>query len=60
MRGFVDERDGGAMFVTHIFLLVGCGIPVFLSNGLGTQTGAMAGILSIGVGDAVASIMGSR
>jgi len=30
MRGFVDARDSGPLFVTHIYLLIGCAIPVWM------------------------------
>lgn len=28
--GFLDARDGGCVIVTHLFLLLGCAIPVWL------------------------------
>ncbi|CAM9572969.1 unnamed protein product [Ectocarpus sp. 13 AM-2016] len=30
--GFLDARDGGCVVVTHLFLLVGCSVPVWLSG----------------------------
>lgn len=30
--GFLDARDGGCVVVTHLFLLVGCAVPVWLSG----------------------------
>jgi dolichol kinase len=56
LRIFRDDRDPGAVFVTHIYLLLACAVPVWLSNGFA----AYAGVLSIGVGDAVASVCGLR
>lgn len=29
-EGFLDARDGGCVVVTHLFLLLGCAIPVWL------------------------------
>lgn len=30
--GFLDARDGGCVVVTHLFLLLGCAVPVWLSG----------------------------
>lgn len=30
--GFLDARDGGKLVVTHIFLVLGCAIPLWLSG----------------------------
>lgn len=30
--GFLDARDGGSLVVTHLFLLLGCAVPVWLSG----------------------------
>ena len=29
IRGFIDSRDEGPMILTHIYLLLGCAIPVW-------------------------------
>ncbi|CAN0520970.1 unnamed protein product [Scytosiphon promiscuus] len=29
---FLDGRDGGVLIVTHLFLLLGCAVPVWLSG----------------------------
>ena len=66
---FVDERDQGCIIVTHIYLLLGCALPVWLfpyTDGLFSSSQAActlapyAGILSLGVGDAAASALGSQ
>ncbi len=57
MMPFVDERDSGAYFVTHVYLLAGCALPLFLGNVPGSQ---WIGVLATGVGDAVASLVGVR
>lgn len=60
MTSFLDERDKGALAVTHTYLLTGCALPLFLSSVSCSHSGVLAGVLSVGVGDAVASIIGSR
>ena len=56
MASFVDSRDTqGELYVTHITLLLGLAIPIWLGSGLLMY----AGIVATGVGDALASIVGS-
>lgn len=51
---YMDKRDTcGPIVVSHIFLIVGISIPVFLSS-------SPAGIICLGMGDAMASIVGKR
>lgn len=52
---FADSRDVGPLLLTPLYLLVGCALPVFLG---GPPTAAMAGLLALGIGDAVAAIVG--
>jgi dolichol kinase len=70
MAAFVDSRDTqGELYVTHITLLVGLAIPIWLQDGrvavdidgLGKSKDILrfAGIVATGVGDAMASIVGS-
>ncbi len=59
---FLDEKDSGALVLTHIYLQAGCSLPLWLSRNL-SHVGApvlLSGVLSIGVGDAAASVVGSR
>ncbi|KAF7696803.1 hypothetical protein HF521_005221 [Silurus meridionalis] len=65
---FLDDRDSGLIIITHIYLLVGISIPVWISQtpcmskGGVAGTGGLApyaGVLAVGVGDTVASIFGS-
>ncbi len=68
MAPFVDARDGGAFFVTHLALLLGMAAPVWLSNALDDAApawaaaelwpAAAAGVLALGLGDAAASAVG--
>jgi dolichol kinase len=63
---FTDERDiRGPLVVSHIFLLVGCALPVWLSlygstlpsNALPIE--GFSGVLCLGCGDAMVSIPGT-
>jgi dolichol kinase len=67
MGAFIDSRDSGRIFTTHFTLLLGMAAPVWLSNALEEEEvveggdvwpAAMAGILILGVGDAVAAAVG--
>ncbi|CAN0060150.1 unnamed protein product, partial [Laminaria digitata] len=53
--GFLDARDGGYFVVTHLFLLLGCAVPVWLSGLAGNRLGVLpyAGVIVLGVGDAM-------
>lgn len=52
LSGFIDHRDTqGPMIVSHLFLLLGVGIPVMINF-------SPAGIIMLGFGDSSASIVG--
>ncbi|KAJ8097498.1 hypothetical protein POJ06DRAFT_261540 [Lipomyces tetrasporus] len=54
LKKYIDERDTcGPIVVSHIFLLLGISVPIFLSS-------SPAGIICLGFGDACASIIGRR
>lgn len=73
---YVDGRDlRGPVVVSHIFLLIGCAIPLWLSLGSlprsGTgylagwevptrEVGMVSGVVCVGLGDAAASLIGRR
>jgi len=59
MMGFLDVRDEGPLVASHLYLLVGCAIPIWLEGKRCTLAGA-SGILVLGFGDAMASIVGQR
>ena len=73
---YVDGRDHrGPVIVSHIFLLIGCAIPLWLSlaaidrTGIGPWEGwevqtremsMVSGVVCVGMGDAAASLIGRR
>ncbi|XP_049594794.1 dolichol kinase [Syngnathus scovelli] len=65
---FLDERDSGPLILTHIYLLLGMALPIWIFPGAcapkGTLPGAgglvpYAGVLAVGIGDTAASVLGS-
>jgi len=73
---YVDGRDHrGPVIISHIFLLIGCAIPLWLSlsgaprSGIGPWAGwdvderdvsMVSGVICVGMGDAAASLVGRR
>lgn len=73
---YVDGRDlKGPVVISHIFLLIGCAIPLWLSLGTLPRTGndyligwevptrevsMVSGVICVGMGDAAASLIGRR
>ncbi len=73
---YVDGRDHrGPVIVSHIFLLIGCAIPLWLSLAATERTGnppwegwgvlnrdlsMISGVVCVGMGDAAASLVGRR
>lgn len=51
------QRDTGIFTLSHIYLLLGCAIPVWMGHTLEEQS---AGIISLGLGDSMASIYGQK
>ena len=55
---FIDDRDSKDVVSTHIYLLFGFGFPVFFSIPFEDDRLAWAGIISLGVGDTAACLIG--
>ena len=57
---FIDERDSNELILTHLFLLLGLGLPVLLTDDevCGYLSIHVCGISVLAVGDAAASIFG--
>lgn len=76
LHPYTDGRDHcGPVVISHIFLLIGCAIPLWLSLASLPRTGAdplqgweiptrelsmVAGVVCVGLGDAAASLIGRR
>jgi len=66
IRRFTDERDSGLLVLTHIYLLVGCMTPLLLhifanrslSNCFHETLAPLTGVLILGIGDTMASLVG--
>ncbi|KFY14247.1 hypothetical protein V492_02752 [Pseudogymnoascus sp. VKM F-4246] len=69
---YVDGRDlRGPVVISHIFLLIGCAVPLWLSLGAATRgddgwevptrdVSMASGVICVGMGDAAASLIGRR
>ncbi|KZV74673.1 hypothetical protein PENSPDRAFT_572701 [Peniophora sp. CONT] len=55
---FLDAKDMGAAVLSHFYLLTGCGCAIWFEAP--SPLLAYTGILTVGVGDAIASIYGKR
>ncbi|CAE6382030.1 unnamed protein product [Rhizoctonia solani] len=55
---FLDEKDSGTAILSHFYLLTGCALPLWLESPW--RVLGLAGVIVLGVGDALASIVGKR
>ncbi|KAM4084102.1 hypothetical protein ACB094_08G106600 [Castanea mollissima] len=61
MNAFTDHRDSDLLIVSHFSLLLGCALPIWMSSGFNDRPLApFAGILSLGIGDTMASMVGHK
>lgn len=62
MEAFRDSKDPGPLIITHIYLLLGCAIPIWLQNNASEYSLGIAacGIIAVGIGDACAALYGSQ
>lgn len=65
VKAFMDDRDCGYVALTPIYLLIGCAAPLYLSpialtGGREALLPLLAGVLSVGIGDMFASVIGSN
>lgn len=66
MTQYTDHRDAGVFVLTHLYLLLGCAVPVWMVNAAAHHTPhtthatllALAGVMGLGLGDAFAAIVG--
>ncbi|KAJ1981567.1 dolichol kinase [Dimargaris xerosporica] len=58
IESFADDHDAGPAVLSHLYLLLGCAVPLWL--GSAHPLGSLAGVLTLGIGDAVASVVGQR
>ncbi|CEM15009.1 unnamed protein product [Vitrella brassicaformis CCMP3155] len=61
---YLDDRDSNGLVLTHIYLLTGCAMPIWL-EAIASEAGASPsalraslGILTVAVGDAAAAVIG--
>lgn len=64
---FLDEKDSGPLILTHVYLLLGFAVPLWLypvdymiGDSTGCNLALYSGILSLGIGDTMASVVGKR
>ncbi|KAJ3294230.1 hypothetical protein HDU79_011297 [Rhizoclosmatium sp. JEL0117] len=62
LRGFLDKKDRGVFILSHLYLLIGCALPVWI-NRITTASATfhgVYGIITLGIADAAASIVGYK
>lgn len=57
---FRDEKDLGLFTLTHIYLLIGCSTPLWLSSATSHDSKLLlaSGVVTVGIGDTFASLGG--
>lgn len=57
-KQFIDEKDSGLLTLTHIYLLVGFSLPIWIVPELKSDLVFASGLITIGIGDTMASFVG--
>jgi len=58
---FIDEKDQSSKLVlSHIYLLIGFSVPIWISDYDQFNLGQLSGVITVGIGDSFASLIGSR
>ena len=62
LSSFIDEQDSGPLYLTPIYLLISMCFPLWIHSGNINDRSLplFSGILSVGIGDTIASIYGSK
>lgn len=55
---WIDDRDSGMIATTHLQLLLGCAVPVYLAPTTSAVALAVCGVVVVGVGDSAAAAVG--
>ncbi|ODN75059.1 hypothetical protein L202_06278 [Cryptococcus amylolentus CBS 6039] len=58
LNEFLDAKDSGTAILSHFYLLAGCSSPLWFEGP--SELLSYFGVLSLGIGDALASIVGRR
>ena len=60
-RNFEDEKDNDGKFtLSYIYLLIGVSLPFWLNNVDGLRESSYIGLITLGLGDSFASIVGGK
>lgn len=58
LNEFLDAKDSGTAILSHFYLLAGCASPLWLEGRC--EILSLFGVISLGIGDAIASVVGRR
>ncbi|KAH6909043.1 dolichol kinase [Coprinopsis sp. MPI-PUGE-AT-0042] len=58
MNDFLDHRDSGTAILSHFYLLTGCSGTLWLEDP--SRLSQVIGLLTLGIGDATASVVGRK